>query len=467
MFIIVCSQHGFFQFVCAHPFACPCRCANLPDSLSTLPSNVHLALLSANEHYVLDEASGALRRRIRAPKSLLPHLTVLVDDLLAAYTKGVVAADTSIGAGQADHLFRCRVMLLFWTGDYPAQALSSGTHSKTCHWCTHKSVHAPEVNRRCWCDYRRFLPADHELRMHARYGAPETRPPPDPRTHAGFVADAVENVTHRGFKKDAPYKRSGVKELSPLGALPMFNLVWDILPDMMHIIPGVWARHIFGMFNGERTPARPKQRKKFTDAENRELQKQHEDALKHLASWTLTQEQKDTMDQRSMDLGGEPNWIRNNVGICSHASSLNSHDWMLLIQSAGHYLPHNLFPEEPDKQECLLTLLDACNRCLTTTSAYDSENREVIDQVKQAVVVALCKVEACMPRTELPVMFHVLLHVPDAIYRWNSVRNFWAFFGERSALLHFDLSSICIFFPFRTCSLLDMYIFLFTFLLFC
>lgn len=29
-------------------------------------------------------------------------------------------------------------------------------------------------------------------------------------------------------------------------------------------------------------------------------------------------------------------------------------------------------------------------------------------------------------------MFHVLLHVPDAMFRWNAVRNFWGFFGERT-----------------------------------
>jgi hypothetical protein len=39
--------------------------------------------------------------------------------------------------------------------------------------------------------------------------------------------------------------------------------------------------------------------------------------------------------------------------------------------------------------------------------------------------------ECVLPATELPVMFHILLHVPDCIYRWNSVRNYWSFFGER------------------------------------
>ena len=50
-------------------------------------------------------------------------------------------------------------------------------------------------------------------------------------------------------------------------------------------------------------------------------------------------------------------------------------------------------------------------------------------QVKVVEAIVLC--ESVLPKTELPVMLHVLLHVPDCMYRWNSVRNFWSFFGER------------------------------------
>ena len=97
------------------------RCANLPDALSTLPANIHLGMIAANEYYVMDEESGSLRRRVRNPKSLIPHLTVLVDDLLEAYNDGVTATDYSLPKSDDDYVFRCRAMLLYWTGDYPAQ----------------------------------------------------------------------------------------------------------------------------------------------------------------------------------------------------------------------------------------------------------------------------------------------------------------------------------------------------------
>ena len=137
------------------------------------------------------------------------------------------------------------------------------------------------------------------------------------------------------------------------------------------------------------------------------------------------------MDQRSLNLGGQSGWVRNNLEVFNHKSVLTSHDWYLLCQSAGDYLLYDIFPDDAKKLECLQGLQDACNLCIAATSAYDSENRQVIDQVKLTVIEALCKVEALFPKTELAVMFHVLAHIPDAIYRWNNVRNFWAFFGER------------------------------------
>ena len=128
------------------------RCANLPDALSQSVANVHLAMLSGNEYYEVDDRSTTLKRRVRGPKSLLPHMSILCDELLQAYREGIPVTDYSMPKGAAGRKFLCRVVLLYWTGDYPAQALVSGTHSKMCHWCTMKSVHAPEINRRCWCD---------------------------------------------------------------------------------------------------------------------------------------------------------------------------------------------------------------------------------------------------------------------------------------------------------------------------
>ena len=137
------------------------------------------------------------------------------------------------------------------------------------------------------------------------------------------------------------------------------------------------------------------------------------------------------MDKRSISLGGTTGWIRNNLEVFKHQAVLTSHDWFLLVQSAGDYLLYDMFPADNRKEACLLGLKNACSSCISATSAFDSENREVIDKVKETVVEALCVAEALFPKTEMAVMFHVLMHIPDGIYRWNNVRNFWSFFGER------------------------------------
>ena len=66
--------------------------------------------------------------------------------------------DSTIPRGLPNRMFKCKVILLFWTGDYPALALVSGTHSKVCHWCTLKSINIPEASRRMWYGHRQYLP---------------------------------------------------------------------------------------------------------------------------------------------------------------------------------------------------------------------------------------------------------------------------------------------------------------------
>ena len=240
---------------------------------------------------------------------------------------GIPVVDSSVASGQPGRRCRIRCCLLFWTGDYPAQAAVSGMHAKCCHWCEVKSFNAPEVNRRCWSGMRRHLRAclspylslsfylqehtrhapthsnththtlaaeDHSLRdYHEGNGAQskrraERRPAPRPRTHESICRAAEAQRDHVGYKKDAPYKTTGVKETSGFSVLPYFDLVWDVLPDMMHIVPVMWKGHIFQMFRGTRAPAAVKARKKYTAEENKQLFADHEEAKEHLKDWTLS-----------------------------------------------------------------------------------------------------------------------------------------------------------------------------------
>ena len=58
-------------------------------------------------------------------------------------------------------------------------------------------------------------------------------------------------------------------------------------------------------------------------------------------------------------------------------------------------------------------------------------NRSNFGTFRDDNIEALCNIERIIPATELSVLLHIMVHVPDMVHRWNSVRNFWCFFGER------------------------------------
>jgi hypothetical protein len=284
------------------------RVGNLPAALSTHMTNCHLHLLTANEYWEMDKKAGVLRRLIRAPKSLKPHLGLVVDDLQNVYINGVRAVDASVPLGLPNRVFACRCILLFWTGDFPGVSECAGRHEKCCHWCRLKSKHSPEVNRQTWGGYRSFLPTGHVMRRanHGPGGWPfphaTNEPPPAPRTSASYKREGEDNERHwhrlrmagkdarrEGiFKKDAPEKKTGIKEASPLCQLHLWNMVWDMLGDVMHIVPGLFGRHIMECLRGNRPVARVRSKQSYTDAQNAQLQADHLAALRELKSWAAT-----------------------------------------------------------------------------------------------------------------------------------------------------------------------------------
>ena len=136
------------------------KCLNLPDGLANLMTNVHVAMLAPSEQLDLDTATvpHQIRRTVSYPQSFYPHTSILVDELLAAYSRGITVYDASIPRHQIRlRHFACKVMLLCWTGDQPAQSLLSGRQKNACHWCRYKGDHRPEITRSCYGGFRRFL----------------------------------------------------------------------------------------------------------------------------------------------------------------------------------------------------------------------------------------------------------------------------------------------------------------------
>jgi hypothetical protein len=83
-----------------------------------------------------------------------------------------------------------------------------------------------------------------------------------------------------------------------------------------------------------------------------------------------------------------------------------------------------------------MAMTEALNAILDATADYDPDDDED-DSLERTrtlhlqVNEALCKMERDFPLSELSIFVHEILHVPEFVYRWNSVRNFWCFATER------------------------------------
>ena len=81
-------------------------------------------------------------------------------------------------------------------------------------------------------------------------------------------------------------------------------------------------------------------------------------------------------------------------------------------------------------------MTEALNAILDATADYDpdAEQDEALEKTRALhlkAIEALCLLERDFPLSELSIFVHEIVHVPEFVYRWNSVRNFWCFTTER------------------------------------
>jgi hypothetical protein len=81
-------------------------------------------------------------------------------------------------------------------------------------------------------------------------------------------------------------------------------------------------------------------------------------------------------------------------------------------------------------------MTEALNAILDATADYDpdDDDDEALEKTRALhlqAIEALCVMERDFPLSELSSFVHEILHVPEFVFRWNSVRNFWCFTTER------------------------------------
>jgi hypothetical protein len=169
-------------------------------------------------------------------------MTVFVDELLWGQTHGFTTVDHSKALDDPARVFQLKVILLFWVGDYPGMskcAAMKGAGAYGCHWC--KGFFYPHSPGHNVCIHnRRHLRKNHPYRKDARWDYQETREPPPLRT-TGEVEEVSREISgmNEGPNKARKQKASGISGFCLLLLLDLFDIVWDMLPDMMHIVKGV------------------------------------------------------------------------------------------------------------------------------------------------------------------------------------------------------------------------------------
>jgi hypothetical protein len=112
----------------------------------------------------------------------------------------------------------------------------------------------------------------------------------------------------------------------------------------------------------------------------------------------------------------------------------NTADWLIFLRSCVPYVMGDTGPVHP--REAYTAMINVLNAILEAKADFDPEEDEAeeashIRALHLQTIEALCLLERDFPLSELSIFVHEILHVPEFVFRWNSVRNFWCFVCER------------------------------------
>ena len=158
---------------------------------------------------------------------------------------------------------------------------------------------------------------------------------------------------------------------------------------------------------------------------------------------TMTEKERDIVDNRHGALSGTSDWIRSAAMPFRRTGSCKMADWKKLLEVGLEYCFAEVVPAACS--EAFWGIVHVLRKLLAATcdvaseDAYDhipgaasitAAERE-LRQLKREIVLAVSRAEFDVPQTEAAISLHIILHVPDCIYRWNAVRNTWTFHSER------------------------------------
>jgi hypothetical protein len=144
------------------------------------------------------------------------------------------------------------------------------------------------------------------------------------------------------------------------------------------------------------------------------------------------------VNKRSNDLGGEDNWIAPEMNLMTKTFKLKAVDFVRVSRGAMTYLFEGIFDgkENEEQKQAFEAFNEALRLCLTTHFNADgrphtSQTKRLAAILTEKVTEALSLLEMCCPLIIFDRLLHELQHMPPALLKWNSCRNFWAFKSER------------------------------------
>jgi hypothetical protein len=150
--------------------------------------------------------------------------------------------------------------------------------------------------------------------------------------------------------------------------------------------------------------------------------------------------ERDAADLRHQRLQPVPHWIRPAMEPFRRLGSCKADDWKKLLQYGAEYVFGDSIPAQ--MKEAFWALIGVLRDVLDATCDVESggehdpdASRDWLRRLKRKAVRALCLMERDVPATEWAIIIHIIMHLPECIYRWNNVRNTWAFPNERYVTL--------------------------------
>ena len=157
--------------------------------------------------------------------------------------------------------------------------------------------------------------------------------------------------------------------------------------------------------------------------------------LQKARACTIPENDRELVDTRHNQLTGTPQWIRAAAMPFQRTGSCKAADWKKLLEVGVEYCFADVIPAQCS--EAFWGLIAVLRAILTATCDMSEDGaaveaaEEQLRRLKRQCVLALSRAEEDVPQTECAISMHIIMHLPDSIFRWNAVRNFWAFHSER------------------------------------